>query len=128
MATDVSELLSLSRSLAEASGRAQRQAYPIVKKGAQNIKVGMTRDFSGHAHAPHVGRSIDYDIGVLSALRGSIEAEIGFNKAKPQGALGNILAFGTSKNAPVADIGAALTAEAPRFEKALAEIAVKALT
>lgn len=123
---DVSQLNRLVSDLSEAPTAVQRQAYPVVKKGAQNVKEGMARDFSGHAHAPHAPRAIDYDMRF--SLRGSIEAEIGFNKSKPQGALGNILAFGTSKNAPVADIGASLTREGPNFEKALADIAAKALT
>lgn len=127
MSADVSELRALARDLSEAPRRVQREAAGVVEKGALNVKNGMRDDAEGIGHAPHFPRSITYDMKVGAALVGRIEAEIGPDKGLPQGALGNILYFGTSNNAPVRDIGKALAEEAPRFEKALADLAAEAL-
>jgi hypothetical protein len=108
-----------------ASVTAQTGVLAVVAKGAQNVKEGMAQDATGIGHAPHFPASITYDI-LPAGLRGVV-ADIGPDKAKRQGALGNILAFGTSKNAPVWNHGAALEREAPKFEAALVDLAVRAL-
>ena len=87
----------------------------VVERGALNVKNGMARDAQGIGHAPAFPSSITYDMRGLSA-------EIGPDKTRRQGALGNILAFGTSKNAPVWNHLAALEREAPRFEQALVDV------
>lgn len=96
-------------------------AKAITAKGALNVKQGMQDDFSGIAHAPHFPRSITYT--TRQSANGDVTAEIGPDKDKPQGALGNILAFGTSKNGPVADITAALQREEPNFVNFLTRLA-----
>lgn len=96
----------------------------VVQKGALNVKKGMQQDFSGIAHAPSFPASITYETKV--SLSG-VEAEIGPDKNRRQGALGNILAFGTSKNGPVADITASMRAEEPNLVKFLGEVGEQAL-
>lgn len=122
---DASEVARLTASITHASTTAQTGAYAVIAKGAQNIKEGMARDASGIGHAPHFPSSITYDI-LPRGLR-TIAADIGPDKAKRQGALGNILAFGTSKNAPVWSHAAALDREAPKVEAALVDLTVRAL-
>jgi hypothetical protein len=56
-----------------------------------------------------------------------VGAEIGPDKNKPQGALGNLLEFGTSKQAGRQDGARALAAEEPRLIAAL-EDAIEAAT
>lgn len=90
---------------------------PVVAKGALNVKNALQRAARSSGHYKHFHRSISYD------LVGDLEAEIGPDKDRIQGALGNILYFGTSKNAAVLDLDQALAREAPRFELALADVA-----
>lgn len=122
---DASEVSRLAASMTQASVTAQAGVYGVVKKGAQNVKTGMARDAADIGHAPHFPASITYDI-LPRGLR-TIAADIGPDKGKRQGALGNILAFGTSKNAPVWNHAGALEREAPKVEAALVDLTVRAL-
>jgi len=114
---DISEQTQqLAADLAAAPGRLQNQVRPVVSKGALNIKNDWRGRSSGLAHAPAYPASIGYD---PYEEAGFIGAEIGPDKNKRQGPLGNILEFGTSKNAPRLDGQQALAAEEPRFIAAL---------
>lgn len=115
---DASELKRLAASFDSASRRAAPATLPVVKRGAQNIKTNAARMATGIGHAPHYPRSITYD--VLVWPRGA-EAEIGPDKGRTQGALGNILEYGTSKNAPIPHLAPALEQEAAGFMDALAK-------
>ena len=117
---DASQVDRLAADLGQAGRKATLQATAVIAKGALNIKNGMKADFTGHRYAPRIPAAINYDLRGLSA-------EIGVDKRGPQGGLGNILAFGTSKNAAVVDHTRALRAEVPNIEKFLGEIGVKAL-
>lgn len=96
----------------------------VVSKGALNVKTSAARRISGHPHLPSYPQSISYD---LFTLPGSVRAEIGPDKDKRQGALGNIPEFGTVNNAPLPHLGPALEEEAPRFERALADLGARLL-
>jgi hypothetical protein len=104
--------------------RLSRGANAVVRKGALNIKKDWARRWSGLAHAPAVPRSITYDVDTSFH---EVSAEIGPDKGRPQGALGNILEFGTVNNAPIPGGVPALATEEPRFVKALTEVAENVL-
>lgn len=118
------ETEALAADLAAAPLRLAELVPPVVSKGALNVKSDWRANASGNAHAPHYPASITYD---LKADATGIEAEIGPDKSLPQGPLGNILEFGTSKNPPHLDGQRALSAEEPRFIAALEAVAEKAL-
>lgn len=113
---DASELNTLAADLTAGTMRSQLAAVGIVKKGAHNIAEQARQLAGGIRHAPMYPASITYDI-VGSGAR--TEALIGPDKNKPQGALGNILEYGTSKNAPLAHLGPALDVEGPKFVAAI---------
>lgn len=111
-----------------ASFDAEAKALPddtrkVVQRGAYNIKKDAQRRISGHPHLPHYPNAITYD---SIEKPGKVEAEIGPDKSRRQGPLGNIIEYGTVRNAPLPHLGPALEAEAPRFEKALADLAEQA--
>jgi hypothetical protein len=57
-----------------------------------------------------------------------VQAEIGYDKDKRGGALGNLLEYGSAAtNPPHRDIGRALDAEEPRFIAAIEAIGVRLL-
>lgn len=87
----------------------------IVRRGALNIKDELRNDAKSSGSYRHFHRSISYD------MVDDLSAEIGPDKDRVQGALGNILYFGTSNNAPVLSLEAPLEHEQPRFEQALAD-------
>lgn len=92
----------------------------VMAVGARKIRDGMREDFTGHAHAPAIPRAVDYTVTGLAF-------EVGVNKNGPQGALGNLLAFGSSNNAAVVDHTAAMRRELPSLQRYLADVAEDAL-
>ena len=117
---DTSEVDRLAVSLGSAGRKATVEAMKVVAKGAGKVADGMRQDFTGHRGAPHIPRAVNYDV------RG-LEFEVGVDKRGPQGGLGNILAFGTSRNGPVLDHTASLRRELPELEKWLGDVAEKAV-
>ena len=124
---DTSDVRRLERHLARVVPRARRDMRAVVRRGALNIK----RDWRSNArstapkHAPAYPSSISYD--VTSYGPDIYRAVIGPDKAGPQGALGNLLEYGSVKNPPHRDGGRALDAEQPRFEAQMALITARGL-
>lgn len=96
-----------------------KEGRQSVSKGALNIRRNWRRRWGGHPHIPALPSAVTYD---LAEFGYRVEAEIGPDKDRPQGPLGNIIEFGTSKNAPIPGGLPSLDAEAPRFEKAIEKI------
>lgn len=122
---DLTQVRQLAHDLGAGTGpRLTSTVQQVVSRGALNVKNDAVRLISGHPRSRHYPRSISYDLEVRGH---EISAEIGPDKDRTQGALGNILEFGTSKNAPIPHLGPALVAEEPRFGPALAEAAARVL-
>lgn len=123
------DLRSLARDLSEAPASAQRDVAAVVGHAAMNVKNGWAenaRQSAGH-HARLYPSSISYDLSIGAALAGTIRAEVGPDKSKPQGPLGNLIEFGSVNNPPHNDGGRALDAEAANFERAVADATLDAL-
>lgn len=119
---DMSEVNKLAADFGKIPGRFVPEGDAITKKAAQNIKDQMVADAESSGHYKFFAGSITYD---RAFGFGEIGYEIGPDKDRRQGALGNVLYFGTSKNGPVLDLDGPLKAEAPRFEKAIGDLAVR---
>jgi hypothetical protein len=117
---DTSQVDTLAIDLGKAGRTATLGAMKVMAKAAQQIRDGMKQDFTGHAHATRIPAAVNYTIRGLGI-------EVGVDKRGPQGGLGNLLAFGSSKNAAVVDHTAALRRELPSIERYLAEVAERAL-
>lgn len=118
--TDTRELDNWALNLGRAGREVTVEALKVMEGTAGRVAAGMRQDFSGISHAPYVPGAIDYDVRGLSI-------EVGVNKRKRQGALGNILAFGTSTLPAVVDHTASLQREIPKLEFILGEIGVGVL-
>jgi hypothetical protein len=108
--------------------RVAREVIPEAKKtvgfGANSIKKDWRKRWRGLSHAPALPYAISYDV----KQRGStIEGEIGPDKSKPQGALGNLIEFGSINNAPQPGGQPALDTEEPKFVKFMENLGSKAL-
>ncbi|HEX2551635.1 MAG TPA: hypothetical protein VHK64_08580 [Nocardioidaceae bacterium] len=121
---DGHELAYVATALEKATAVAAAETSKVVSRGALNIKTGARRRITGLAHARRYPYAIDYDLHVTG--RGAV-ADVGANKDKPQGALGNLLEYGSIKNPPHPHIRPAADDEMPKFEKAMDDLAVKAL-
>lgn len=119
-------LRSIAHDLMTAPAEVQLASGAIIEHSAHNIKNDWARNAraSSGSYAPAYPSSISYDLTVEGLNPG---AEIGPDKAKPQGPLGNILEFGSVNNPPHNDGGRALDEEAPDLEHEIAAVALEAL-
>ncbi|MFJ6579245.1 hypothetical protein ACIQMY_25200 [Streptomyces sp. NPDC091368] len=119
---NVRELVQLAAVLTEKLAEAEPQMVAVVTRGALNVKNGWRANAAATAgrHARRYPYSIGYDV---TPMPGGASAEIGPDKSKAQGPLGNLLEFGSSNNPPHNDGGLALIAEAPAFEAHVAALA-----
>lgn len=108
---DVSEVTAVANGLGRIAASALPDVDEVLKKGAQNIKEGMISDVEGSEHFKGMAGSISYDsrYGL-----GRAQYEIGPDKARRGGALGNIYYFGTSRGGGSGDLDKQLNLEAPR--------------
>lgn len=120
----VTGLRELVRDLEAVDGKLPAGVKAVVSRGALNVKNDWKRRWSGIGHAPALPRAISYDTKASATV---VEAEIGPDKERRQGALGNLIEFGSTNNAPIPGGLPALAAEAPKFEKALEDLAEKVL-
>jgi hypothetical protein len=115
---------ALAADLAIAGARMTVAATALITKGALNIKNDWRTSASGLKHAPAYPASITFDVIKTPAM---ISAEIGPDKQKRQGALGNLIEYGSVHNPPHLDGARALASEQPRFYAAAEDVAGKSV-
>ncbi|MEU5091719.1 hypothetical protein [Streptomyces sp. NPDC021356] len=83
----------------------ERNATTAVAVTAGKVKRSAAQRISGRPHLPAYPSSITY-----TASRGAAgpEAEIGPDKGRAQGPLGNLIEYGSIHNAPIPHLGPAL--------------------
>lgn len=123
--TSMSGLNELQAVLENAQRDVVPEAKKVLSRAALNVKNDAKKKVSGIKHAPAYPRAITYDTDWNGTLG---RAEIGPDKDKRQGALGNILEYGTVNNPPYAHLGPALDYEGPNFERYLGELGEDLLT
>ena len=119
---DFSEVRALSVSLGQAGQRLPADARKVVSKGALNIKTETIAAIPGRYWGP-LKAAVSY---TMSGNKFISSAKVGYDDAG-QGELAGIYEFGSSRRAPHPTLYPAADAEAPRFEKALADLAAKAI-
>lgn len=124
MNIETGELKRLEYDFAEAVQLAPQESRQAVQKAAQQIKTDAQRRVGGLRHAPAYPRAISYDTRETST---GPEAEIGPDKNRRQGALGNLIEYGSVKNTPRPHMVPAAEAELPRFERAMEDLSVRLL-
>jgi hypothetical protein len=117
--------LELALTLDRATSKALPETTKVIGRASFNIKNHWKKLWSGFPHLPALPGAINYDI--YPTLAGNVESEIGVDKTRRQGELGNIIAFGSPTSAPIPGPLTALDAEAPKFESALAALGAKLL-
>jgi hypothetical protein len=122
MSDDFDDLRRLVVDLERAPERVHAQSHALVKRGAQNMKADWADQWADIKGMPAIGRAVDYDIRLAGLT--AIEAEVGPNKDRKQGPLGNIAEFGSSQHPPIRPAGkAVLSKEAANLERLLSEVA-----
>ncbi|MGW5556855.1 hypothetical protein ACWER9_06485 [Micromonospora sp. NPDC003944] len=121
---DAGELKQWQHDLDEVLLQAPKETRAVVQRGALNIKRDAQGRVQGLAHAPAYPYAISYDTKETPAV---FTAEIGPDKTKRQGALGNLIEFGSENNPPRPHMIPSGEAERPRFEKAMEDLAARIL-
>lgn len=124
MTADVSELRGLAHDFGKASLKTLNAVDAVLEKAANAVKTSMRDDAqskAGGGHAKAFPSSISYDRAYKRI--GEAAYEVGPDKDRRQGALGNLLYFGSANNGPVLDIEVGMNDEAPRLTKALLDLA-----
>lgn len=124
------DLLDLRRDLLVAAATVSQRAEPVLGRAGLVIKNAQSAAAAAatpKGYARHYPSSISYDVD-RDPETGTVRLEVGPDKAKVQGALGNILVFGTRNNSPTYDDTAALHAEMPQVEQHLADLGERLLS
>ncbi|MEV0646099.1 hypothetical protein AB0I28_12615 [Phytomonospora sp. NPDC050363] len=95
------------------------KVHAVVKKASVNIKNDWRDTWLGHSYIKPLARSVSFDF--VSSFT-SVKVEIGPDKDRPQGALGNIIEFGGPKNKPIPAGLMALRKETPILLAELAKV------
>lgn len=123
---DTSELQTLAADFGKASAGLLKDVDKVAKKAAQNIKDDLSAQAAASTHFRGMAGSISYE---RAYGLGSVGYEVGPDKDRRGGALGNIFFFGVPEGGGgTGDLDAPLAAEGPRFVKALSELAEDRLT
>ena len=122
---DAHELHKLSADLTKAGLGAAVKARAIALKGGLNIQRTARDLVDGRPTLPAYPSSITTDVGQEGT---TIYAEVGPDKDKAQGPLGNLIEYGTTeKSPPIPHLGPALDQEEPNFEHHMTEAGGKIL-
>lgn len=116
------ELRAFAADLGKIASKALPDTDAVLKKGAQNIKDDLVADARGSKHFKGMAGSISYDsmYGI-----GHAKYEIGPDKGRRGGALGNIYYFGTSRGGGTGDLEGPLARETPNLERELSKLVDK---
>lgn len=121
---DSPDLLRLLHDLGEARAGVVPAVKSVVTRGALNIKT----DAKANAPDPHDAKlyrsSITYDVDETGD---EVTAEIGPDKERKQGALGNLFEFGGKRGAAKPHLIPAWEAEEPKFVAQLGIVAEELL-
>src|SRR6267142_3724006 len=113
---DTSQLDALVADLEKIPAEKRKEFRKVLERGALNSKNGLRADATGHPTYRYFPFSITYD------MTGEFSAEIGPDKDRVQGALGNLLYFGRSDSGGVLNINGPIEREAPRLEDFAADV------
>lgn len=101
--------------------RLDRNITTAAAVTARTVQESARDRVRGHKYLPQYPNSITYDVRATPL---GVEAEIGPDKDRRQGPLGNIVEYGTSNNAPIPHLGPALEENAEDFTRGV-EIAIR---
>lgn len=116
------ELRAFAKDLEKISSKALLEVDAVLKKGAQNIKDELVAGIPSGSSWRALKGSISYDskYGI-----GSAGYEIGPDKSRRGGALGNLYYFGGSRGGGHGDLEGPLNRETPNLERELGKVVDK---
>lgn len=125
---DFSEVNALAADLGKVPGNAGPFINSALQHTAVEVKKDAAKTVGQRKHFKQAAASIDYDVDAKASAGGSsLTVEIGYNKAKDVGKLGNLVEFGSPGNPatnlpqlpPGNDLANALEKQTPDFQSGL---------
>lgn len=121
MAGEFDELMSLAVDLESAPKSLPKYLRKALDVTSMKIKKDAQATVRGRKGLGHAAGAIDYELKGSSGSVSEMSSEVGYNKGKPAGALGNLIEFGAPNSgnqlAPSHDLGNALLNNESDFEK-----------
>ena len=117
---DYTDLTKLTVDIGAVPGDTSENVRTAVKVTSLNIKNAWKAKLQGSATLPALPNAVTFD---MTESATGVESDIGFDKGRKQGALGNISEYGTPKTAPRGFGLASLHENEEDFERGI-EIAI----
>lgn len=112
MDADFSELMQLSEDLESAPKTLPKYLRKALDVTSIKVKKDAQATVKGRKGLGHAAGAIDYELKGSSGSVSEMSSEVGYNKGKPAGALGNLIEFGAPNSgnqlSPSHDLGNAL--------------------
>lgn len=128
MADDFSELMQLSADLEAGSDTLSGYVRKAVQVTSNRVKKDAQESVKGRKGLGHASNAITYDTSESSS---GVAAEIGYDKGRSAGALGNLIEFGGpnagNQLSPSHDLGNALLANEADFVDGLGKAVADSL-
>ena len=129
MAGEFDELMQLAADLESAPNSLPKYLRKALDVTSMKIKKDAQASVRGRKGLGHAAGAIDYELKGSSGSVSEMSSEVGYDKGKPAGPLGNLIEFGAPNSgnqlAPSHDLGNALLANEGDFvdgvEKAVAD-------
>lgn len=131
MGDDFSELMALEADIEHAADALPKYLRKALDVTSIKVKKDAQQTVNGRKGLGHAAGAIDYDLNGSSGVVSEMSSEIGYNKGKPAGALGNLIEFGSPNSgnqlAPSHDLGNAMLANEADFQKGVEAAAADAM-
>lgn len=129
--SDFSELMSLAADLESAPASLPKYLRKALDVTSIKIKKDAQASVKGRKGLGHAADAIDYELDGSSGAVSEMSSEIGYNKDKGAGKLGNLIEYGApnagNQLAPSHDLGNALLANEADFVEGVARAAADSL-
>lgn len=101
MADDFSELIALAMDLGEVADNAGPAIRGAVEATAHDVKDDARGKVQGRALLGQAAAAIDYELKGFQGFGATVlDAEVGYDKGKPGGPLGNLIEYGAPRARP----------------------------
>lgn len=128
MDADFSELMGLAQDLDGGGQALSGRVRKAVQVTSNKVKQDAQQSVKGRKNLSHAAHAITYDTKESS---GGVESEIGYDKGRGAGKLGNLIEFGAPRSgnhlAPSHDLGNALLANEGDFVDGLSKAVADSL-
>ena len=124
---DVAEVVALAQGIAQVERRVVPAVERTTKKAALNIKKDAKARILAQVHKGYVKQypnAITYEVETSGEV---VTAEVGPDKDKRQGDLGNLLEYGTSERPPYPHLEPAFDGELDAYEQFMGDAGEKSV-